>query len=182
MSHTVTIKFDDYGYQPSYSMTCTQPVESMCHADWDCSCESWGEAGSEDGRPWHKPYYCDEDGELHWGTYNPTHCTITLWFETTEDVHEYIHGGASFDVEPEWQGDWFEWRVIDHGPAEWGQRIDRDKLAEMLKPYFNGGDVAYGEHIECAEAVLAALPELMGDTTKEIARKMATNKTRGPRG
>ena len=45
---------------------------------------------------------------------------------------------------------------------EWGKRIDRDKLAEMLKPYFNGGDVAYGEHVECAEAVLAALPELMG--------------------
>ena len=45
---------------------------------------------------------------------------------------------------------------------EWVQRIDRDKLAEMLKPYFNGGDVAYGEHVECADAVLAALPDLMG--------------------
>ena len=45
---------------------------------------------------------------------------------------------------------------------EWGKRIDREKLAEMLKPYFNGGDVAYGEHVECADAVLAALPELMG--------------------
>ena len=47
-------------------------------------------------------------------------------------------------------------------PDEWIERIDREKLAEMLKPYFNGGDVAYGEHVECAEAVLAALPELMG--------------------
>ena len=45
---------------------------------------------------------------------------------------------------------------------EWGKRIDRDKLAEILKPYFSGGDVAYGEHVECADAVLAALPELMG--------------------
>ena len=44
----------------------------------------------------------------------------------------------------------------------WVQRIDREKLAEMLKPYFSGGDVAYGENVECADAVLAVLPELMG--------------------
>ena len=120
MGHTVTIKFDDYGYQPSYSMTCTQPKESVCHADWDCSCESFGENGDENGRPWHEPSYYTEDRELHWGTYDPTHCTITEWFENTEDVYGCIHGGVSFDVEPEWQGDWFEWRVIDRRPAELG--------------------------------------------------------------
>ena len=53
------------------------------------------------------------------------------------------------------------WTPLDTAD-EWVQRIDRDKLAEMLKPYFNGGDVAYGEHVECADAVLAALPDLMG--------------------
>ena len=120
MGHTVTIKFDDYGYQPSYSMTCTQPKESVCHADWDCSCESFGENGDENGRPWHEPSYYTEDRELHWGTYDPTHCTITEWFENTEDVYGCIHGGVSFNVEPEWQGDWFEWRVIDRRPAELG--------------------------------------------------------------
>ena len=165
MSHTVTVKFDDYGYQPSYSMTCTQPKESMCHADWDCSCESFGEHGDEDGRPWHEPSYYTGDRELHWGTYDPTRCTIALWFETTEDVHGCIHGGISFDVEPEWQGDWFEWRVIDHGPAEWGQRIDRDKLADVIDSIVAPDDLTT-EHIErmmrAADATLAALPELMG--------------------
>lgn len=51
------------------------------------------------------------------------------------------------------------WTPLDTAD-EWVRRIDRDKLAEMLKPYFNGGDVAYGEHVECAEAVLAALPDI----------------------
>ena len=54
--------------------------------------------------------------------------------------------------------EWTPLRTAD----EWARHIDRDKLAEMLKPYFNGGDVAYGEHVECADAVLDALPELMG--------------------
>ena len=61
---------------------------------------------------------------------------------------------------------WAPWTPLDTAD-EWVQRIDSGKLAEMLKPYFNGGDVAYGEHVECAEAVLAALPELMGGEGRE---------------
>ena len=94
-----------------------------------------------------------------------------------------------FNTAPAWQdgggdvyvnlfcGPWYRWkdRAVDANELrswapltpldtadEWVRRIDREKLAEMLKPYFNGGDRAYGEHVECAEAVLAALPDLMG--------------------
>lgn len=62
---------------------------------------------------------------------------------------------------PEWASGGSPWEPL-RTADEWARHIDRDKLAEMLKPYFNGGDVAYGEHVECADAVLAALPELMG--------------------
>lgn len=42
------------------------------------------------------------------------------------------------------------------------ERIDLDELAALLAPYFSGADRAYEEHYTCADAVLAALPELMG--------------------
>ena len=94
--------------------------------------------------------------------------SITAKTEPDGDFEEVGFGGTS-----EWDHwkdravdatelrSWAPWTPLDTAD-EWVRRIDRDKLAEMLKPYFNGGDVAYGEHVECAEAVLAALPELMG--------------------
>lgn len=63
---------------------------------------------------------------------------------------------------------WAPWKPL-RTADEWARRIDHEKLVEMLRPYFSGGDVVYGEHVDCADAVLAALPELMGDTTKEEA-------------
>ena len=44
----------------------------------------------------------------------------------------------------------------------WVARIDLDELAALLAPYFSSADRAYEEHYTCADAVLAALPELMG--------------------
>ena len=166
MSHAVTIQW--FGYGPDYSMTCKAPTAAPCHTDYGCSCESWGETGVEGGRPWHESY----GGERHYGTYDPTTCGAREWFENSEDLAELIKGSTQFSVQPEWEGEWYEYRIIETAPVdptlplrtadEWARHIDRDKLAEMLKPYFNGGDVAYGEHVECADAVLAALPELMG--------------------
>ena len=90
----------------------------------------------------------------------PDFTTATAWMDalggvvTQRQVMDYRGSLSDFSAGA-------PWTPLDTAD-EWVQRIDRDKLAEMLKPYFNGGDVAYGEHVECADAVLAALPDLMG--------------------
>ena len=173
MSHTVTIRFDELGYGPSYSMTCTEPAESLCHAVWDCSCESSDDCGEEGGRPWHESSY-GEDRERHYGTYDPTSCNVREWFENSEDVYECIKGSISFDVASEWNGDYYEWRVIERKTADdWASRIDRDKLAEVLDGCFPGCDGPAAEDfieryvVSAVDAVLAALPELMGGGSDE---------------
>ena len=103
----------------------------------------------------------------------PDFTTAPAWQDGGGDVYINLFCGLwdhwkDRDVDANELRSWAPWTPLDTAD-EWVKRIDRDKLAEVLKPYFNGGDVAYGEHVECADAVLAALPELMGDTTKEEA-------------
>lgn len=171
MSHTVTIKLDELGCHPSYSMACTEPADALCHADWDCACEAFWEAGDEDGRPWHES--CYGNGEIHYGTYDPTRCNICDWFEGTEDAHEVIHGQVKFDVAPEWEGEWYEYRVVSSTPTveglplctaeDWAKRIDPNKLAEVIQIAADHYDPKRGVwHKVMADAVIAALPELMG--------------------
>lgn len=50
---------------------------------------------------------------------------------------------------------------------EWVKRIDMDKLAALLAPFFSGADRAHEEHYTCADAAIAALPELMKGESDE---------------
>ena len=162
--HVVTIEFDRFGYGPDYSMTCNAPTAAPCHADYDCSCELWGETGVKGGRPWHKSY----GGERHYGTYGPATCGVRDWFENSEDAAELIKGSTQFAVQPEWEGEWYEYRIIETDPVdllpEWVKLIDREKLAKVLcqaeDDYVATCDsTLLGFTID---AVLAALPDLMG--------------------
>ena len=112
--HVVTIEFDWIGHQPDYSMTCKAPTAAPCHADYDCSCGMWSETGVEGGRPWHESY----GGERHYGTYDPTTCGVRAWFESSDDVAELIKGRAQFSVQPEWEGEWYEYRIIETAPVD----------------------------------------------------------------
>ena len=178
MSHAVTIQFDRFGYGPDYSMTCKAPTAAPCHIDYGCSCGAWGETGVEGGRPWHESY----GGERHYGTYDPTTCGVRDSFENSEDLAELIKGSTQFSVQPEWEGEWYEYRIIETAPVdptlplrtadEWVQRIDSDKLAGVIELATDPSHAGMGtRHVgmdwarEMADAVLAALPELMGSAS-----------------
>ena len=92
----------------------------------------------------------------------PDFTTAPAWLDVHGAIWEWLGIATQADqLGPEWASGGSPWEPL-RTADEWVKLIDREKLAEMLKPYFNGGDVAYGEHVECADAVLAALPELMG--------------------
>ena len=92
----------------------------------------------------------------------PDFTTAPAWLDVHGAIWEWLGIATQADqLGPEGASGGATWGPL-RTADEWVKLSDREKLAEMLKPYFNGGDVAYGEHVECADAVLAALPELMG--------------------
>ena len=99
----------------------------------------------------------------------PDFTTAPAWQDVHGVIWEWLGIATQADhFGPEWASGGSPWEPL-RTADEWARRIDHEKLVEMLRPYFSGGDVVYGEHVDCADAVLAALPELMGDTTKEEA-------------
>jgi hypothetical protein len=94
--HTVTVVWE-CGYPPTYRFACHAPAGALCHADFDCPCETWRNLRVDgDGRPSHT----DDAGVRHVGGYGET-CNLREWFENGD---EPLEGHITFTVMPSWDG------------------------------------------------------------------------------
>lgn len=96
--HQVILEFDGDD-RPIATMRCTAPVESPCHARYDCDCESWHAEGVEYGVPWHQ---VNPDDQPHFGSLDPLDCGFITWFDGQP---ANLSGSVAFNVTPDWQGD-----------------------------------------------------------------------------
>lgn len=97
--------------EPTATMTCTAPEQSLCRAVWDCGCEEWGDPRIEDGRPVHTiiEYGDDEDIEVdHVGRFDPAFCNLREWFHGSDET---LNGKIVVAVTPEWTGDGYMFTI-----------------------------------------------------------------------
>lgn len=100
------------GSSPTYRLICHEPDSAVCHAKWDCGCESWGEDGVTDGRAWHSAYNDEDDDVTHWGTPSGD-CDRVNEYDAS-DVDEL---GPQFEhvidlpVALSWEGEYHLWYV-----------------------------------------------------------------------
>jgi hypothetical protein len=103
--HFVTVEWSWSSPFPRESLTCKAPVESICHAVWDCQCESWDADGIEDGAPWHSLQGGDFDStERHVGRFDRSECNLVNWFDNTDEV---MRGSITFPVVAAFDGDYY---------------------------------------------------------------------------
>lgn len=102
--HTVTLTWDDTTYTPDTLFTCKAPLESLCHAGWDCQCEEWSDQGvDQDG-----PFHITSDGDRHRGEFDLSRCGLADWFDGTSDP---LRGTVTLPLVCSWNGDHVEFDV-----------------------------------------------------------------------
>lgn len=102
--HALTIEFDGFG-GPSLTLTCTAPSDALCHATYDCGCESWHSGGVADGAPWHAvadDFDSDVVAAVHTGRF-VAECGYQDWL-SAEGV-DALSGKFTLPVRPEWERD-----------------------------------------------------------------------------
>lgn len=98
-------------------LVCNAPLDSICHAQWDCECESWPDQGIEGGRAWHETH----DGETHWTTLNLDYCIWRDWFESDD---EPLNGTVTVDITPRWEVDYAAFDLADSPTVKIGHPGD----------------------------------------------------------
>jgi hypothetical protein len=104
LTHFVTLDLEDWHPGDRPSLTCEAPADAMCHAVWTCQCEWWHGSGvSDEGKPWHSVGDLNEDdGERHYGTFDPTECNLRDWAENSD---ECLRGKVLLPVRAEFDYD-----------------------------------------------------------------------------
>jgi len=111
--HEVVIDFTD-GYAVT-TLRCNAPERALCHAEYECECESWFEDGVENGRPWHDAGdYSELDKERHYGKF-VARCGMADWARNTD---EWLMGEVTAPVRYDWQGDYYMFSIIEHPTPE----------------------------------------------------------------
>lgn len=106
--HTITVTWDDDGWQ-TIRLNCHAPLQSDCHAKFDCHCEYWVDPAIKDGTPSHSDPWAD-DPTRHVGTLDQNHCNLIDWFGATE---EHTRGSITVPVRAEWDDEWYLFHVGD---------------------------------------------------------------------
>lgn len=119
--HTVTLTFDG-GYIPTTTWTCTAPPDALCHAVWDCDCESWVHAGvTDEGVPWHSWEDVEDPltptTERHTGTFGDECALGTWWDASGEPLTEVLHGSITFPVRAAFENDYYTFEPVGPGAA-----------------------------------------------------------------
>lgn len=100
--HIVTINFDASG-APAYSMQCSAPHQSPCHAVFDCDCETYADFAVDGDQPTHAVESFDAQPARHTGRFDVHQCTNVDWLDNCGE--EIVHGTISFPVTPKWDGE-----------------------------------------------------------------------------
>ena len=101
--HPVTVEWD--GGLVTYRMACNAPADALCHAVYECDCESYYSPGVIGDHPAH----LTEAGHVHQGKFDAAFCNLREWFDV-EPV-EVLHGSLTFPVVASWNGDGYEFEV-----------------------------------------------------------------------
>lgn len=111
--HTVTARFEDGHFVEALAtMTCTAPADALCHAVWNCDCDSWCTQGvNSEGLPFHESE--DDYGPDHVGRFDPEFCNLREWFDGSDET---LNGEITFPVTPEWTGDGYRFSAVKDTP------------------------------------------------------------------
>lgn len=117
--HEVTINLDEFWPSSRVKFDCYAPPEAMCHAVFDCGCESWHEAGVDSGRPWHHhdEWPSSRQDTRHWGRFDPSECNLRDWAENSDEV---LRGVLTFGVTGHWDGDCYTFTPVAGGTVTTG--------------------------------------------------------------
>lgn len=88
--------FVEFSYG-SWGVVCNAPDESLCHAEWECDCESWSKGGVDNGVPWHVGRYDEHDQEIKCLGKFGTYCNYQDWFEDDQ-----IEGSIRLPCDIDW--------------------------------------------------------------------------------
>jgi len=123
-AHFMRVEWSGGGRFPSYSVICNEPPEARCRAQFPCDCEEYAALGFDGARPWHEltdGYLTDDQREQdppprHYGEPGGE-CNYALWLDNGDCADELGHGTADIPVTFEWDGDGYEWHVVNGGAS-----------------------------------------------------------------
>lgn len=105
VTHDHFLEYED-GYE---HIVCEAHDEAPCHALWRCDCETWSDYEIRDHKPAHLTYDYETDSDVwHEGVFRPSHCMHQDLFDS-----DSVHGKFRIPVDPQWEGEWFEYHIGD---------------------------------------------------------------------
>lgn len=126
------VKLED-GYT---TIICKEDPEAMCHASWNCDCESWDNYHVANGKPVHIIEDWDNDKQIeHIGYFDESSCIHQDWFDTDE----LLEGSLEFPIRPEWQGDYFTYHILKPVVSEVQLQAIRDALEPITDKIYKLG-------------------------------------------
>lgn len=118
-----------------FKMTCHSAPGASCRAVWDCGCEGWWRYEVVDGKPTHATAPVEGDAEIHTGRFDPAVCQICVWFNEGDGPSD-MSGEVTFEVDPQWQGEFFTYVIDPTHPNEKRRHLmaqQKNRVEEFIK-------------------------------------------------
>ena len=104
--HTINY---DLRYPGNGVLECHAAPDAMCHAVFDCECESYDGYHVVDGKPHHHSSYDGiEASGHHVGHFDPDQCNLRDWHENSD---EDVAGEVRVYVKEEWSSDYVKFHA-----------------------------------------------------------------------